>query len=528
MFLNLNPITRKVIALSQEKLKLPLGVNKYQYLTTNDHSNLEKIKNKNRRLNGNPEFYKYNHCLYCGNKESQLISGFYHDKSGFNLWMYNSAECVTSLCAQCNQYFNSNNIRYNNVTREVGSVDDLLKLEPEVLLPTIESVEDNYFFLLDGTLIGKNERSNNTIFKFGLNRRELILRRKNVIIEFSLLLISHLTKININIKRPKIKIPFDLSKISWMDLNFISDNIELIYIFCLNKTSGDYGNLRSISNPLITNHTEKSITEISNIITSSWPTIHKSSIYPEDITYNDKLIDSMIEFAKKYKHTKIENNEIIDIKNSYSNSLKEINTYKQFKLSNNNRSSFERFDFYKQKEEIKRRNKNSLSFTYGKHRRIRSLSFSGIRCFNDNAKIELNNSTIVLIGENGVGKSTLMSLIKNITSQQKINLIDLAEENTASIICNINYVDNINDFNFKQTKLDVNTNGPRPKMNFIHIDESRLSKDIIIEHISLIINNQDNKQFINFIFSSLQQLFNLEYDVSIKNRRQHDKYRIQQ
>ena len=142
---------------------------------------------------------------------------------------------------------------------------------------------------------------------------------------------------------------------------------------------------------------------------------------------------------------------------------------------------------------------------------ISSIAFSGIRNFKNEQVLNLKGKrNIILLGENGVGKSTVLELIKRaIKPQYKRNLDDLCNNPDYLPLCEVTYED-------KRYKIKYGTNkafqGSRDQCNVVHISESR-SSSINSKLLGRWISKQtDNEELIHWIARKLKTLLSLPQD----------------
>ncbi|MCQ9095781.1 AAA family ATPase [Vibrio parahaemolyticus] len=139
---------------------------------------------------------------------------------------------------------------------------------------------------------------------------------------------------------------------------------------------------------------------------------------------------------------------------------------------------------------------------------ISSIKFSGLRNFEKQQEIKFNGrNNIIIIGENGVGKSTFLEVVKRaLKTRSKRDLSDLCNTPKNKPKCTVNYSDD-------RFYLDYNSEGrfegKRDKCNLIHINESRnFSKysKLLSDWIS---NQAKEEEFIYWIARKLGELLEL-------------------
>lgn len=140
---------------------------------------------------------------------------------------------------------------------------------------------------------------------------------------------------------------------------------------------------------------------------------------------------------------------------------------------------------------------------------ISSFVFSGIRGFHDAQKIEFyGKGSIIILGENGVGKSTFLDLFKRAVKQKsRRSLDDICSrdvENSPS------YKLLYNGFNEEQTYIErEKTRIKRSHCNLIHIGDSRVSKSSINQLINWINSKRNNQDIIDWVANRLSLLLDL-------------------
>lgn len=118
-------------------------------------------------------------CDYCGSPDGKVIPGFLHDGTGVNTWMYTDPRTAGVICRSCNSH--SGGLKVNYRTRPIElkgfSRKNIMSMDPEIVLPSIENTLNHFVYRDDGVLVPLTERADNTISRFALNRVDLVLRR---------------------------------------------------------------------------------------------------------------------------------------------------------------------------------------------------------------------------------------------------------------------------------------------------------------------------------------------------------------
>lgn len=363
------------------------------------------------------------YCFYCGDRTRNIVPGFLHNGSGVNLWMYSDIKCSSVICDECNMYSGKNSIQYqrkfSNIT--AGKVTEVLKFEPNILIPNLEPVHLHFKYKNDGKLEPLSLRAKKTIEVFSLNRERLVQRRIDSIKSSRLL-----SNINEKAQIQSIPSPIDF-------LFSLEDKKER---GLKNSSSTDFESL------------EKNCIE----------TIHKETpIYPSS---------ENIEFLKIQRYPNI-----------------------CFKRLGN---------------DIKNKQLPKNEFIG-----LDSITFSDLRGFNTKQKIQFKGrDSLIIIGENGVGKSTLLKLIKKAV-KPKVNLSmrDLVQGDDISPYFHVKY----NQINkeFKYGEINKERSGVKSPCNLIEISESRVSLTNINAFINWVNINSQDTELINWVARQLKLLLDI-------------------
>lgn len=142
---------------------------------------------------------------------------------------------------------------------------------------------------------------------------------------------------------------------------------------------------------------------------------------------------------------------------------------------------------------------------------LKNISFSGIRGFENNQNIQFEGKGCkIIIGENGVGKSTLLSLLRmSLTIRGRFSLNDLVNDPTASACFEIEYNSYSDIYRYH---IDEGKTGKKHQCNIIYIDESRLSAVKLRNFVNWLSEKSDNRTFMNWIARKLKILLDLPQD----------------
>tara|TARA_R110001583_G_scaffold26533_16_gene95568 strand:+ start:7807 stop:9717 length:1911 start_codon:yes stop_codon:yes gene_type:complete len=142
---------------------------------------------------------------------------------------------------------------------------------------------------------------------------------------------------------------------------------------------------------------------------------------------------------------------------------------------------------------------------------INKIEFSGVRDFKVNQEIKFDGkNNIIILGENGVGKSTLLDVIKRALKKgSKKSLSDLCSEFESQPRCTITYSN-------EKYSLDYNSNGKfignRDMCNLIYVSDNRTAPKCIRELSIWIQENSYDNELIYWIARRLSNLLSLPED----------------
>jgi energy-coupling factor transporter ATP-binding protein EcfA2 len=313
------------IAPGVDKFKYEIQASEYYYKILNlSISNFEK-----NVFNIEDSYGESSYCFYCGQKAEVIIPAYMHNGSGINLWMYKDWRFTTLLCSSCDKHAGKRKVSYKKKFSEISPnhPKQILKLEPDILLPSLEPAFKHFKYLKNGTLEPLTIRGKSTIKCFSLNRQDLVERRMDYMIQY---------------EREK---------------EFNQNMTSLDVLFCIAQ--------------------EKDF----------------------DLD-NDEYMEHLAKFLHKKSNLYADRNEI-------HNLLKiefPTTTYKQIS-----------------------ENRIRTRYYYPNFSGLKNIKLTGIRGFEENQILNFDGrKSLILIGENGVGKSTLLELIKRIINPHtKLTLTDL-------------------------------------------------------------------------------------------------------
>lgn len=384
-------------------LTVPTGLDKYQYEVKLDpeyKKALRKIQIESHQV-----FFPKGYCFYCGTQTDTIVAAFFHDGSGYNLWMYTDWTCSSIICETCLNHYGSNNLRYFKKINAISKNKkvQILSFEPEVLLPSLEPSHLHFNYTSSGYLEPLTQRGRRTIDRFALNRTELVQRRLRLINSYNI----H----KYNLRYTEVESPVDV-------------------LFLLVQNSENEADFR---NYLIQN-------------------IRKENLY---------YLDFFGTFVIPYK--------------------KQLFIPVEGVVENGFHTNFSG---------------------------ISSIIFSGIRDFKKDQTLSFKGKkNIILIGENGVGKSTILELIKRaIKPNYKRNLDDLCSNQNYLPHCIVKY-ENIK-YQLEYV-IEKKFHGLRNKCNLVHISESRSSSrnaNLLADWIS---RHTDYNEIIHWVARKLKILLSL-------------------
>ncbi|WP_122033259.1 AAA family ATPase [Aliivibrio sp. EL58] len=480
MYINLKSLSARKFNKLTFKIELPIGISKYQYNLFSD----EKYKNELKPYTiKDTDNFDEEFCYYCGSEAVVVRKAFLHDGLGYNLWIVSDPKSYYPLCNECHSALGPKNMLYLGRAKEIKSnLKGLNTLKPFLTIPNVNSYESDYHFNFNGELIGKTNEGINTINKLSLNRSGLLLRRRNVINE----IIDTISTEMLNISEPKKNIPIFKNPI---DLNFSSEYFDYIFYVALKE---------NIKNNLLIDSKNNLILEKDyNIIKYEHDEVKK-----KEILYSKNTIDI-------YK--------LID---KYPNIYKHITRYYCCILNHNLKKS------YRANSNIKARNLKNLHLDFNNilqrasdnknnnvvvtNSKINKITFTGIRNFQDNSEITINNrKSIIIIGENGVGKSSILELIDKCFGRQDNNLINLITNGYKSAKVNVNYINKLDDTIIEQKSKKPSISSHHSRFYVIKINENRVSSTQMTRNLDLLVKIRENKEIFDFIGQNLIDLFDL-------------------
>lgn len=400
-------------------LTLPLGIDPLQY-NIKRHDNFPRVINKIRNYQES-ELQEKTYCFYCGEPDPIFFPGFLHNGSGTNVWMYASIACGSMICKQCNIIAGKSSLSYkrkfSNVTKY--KTHEVLKFEPNILIPNLEPVHLHFNYCEDGLLKPLTIRARNTINMFSLNREQLVSRRLESIYSYKESFGGALSN--------RILSPIDL-------------------LFCHHNESSEEYNIDP-------NHTS----------------------------------------MNKYYKMIHEDNKIYSNGNFKGIPHKGI-TFKNLLTNNTNLKGMPKANFLG----------------------VDSVEFDGVRGFSGKQNIKFNGkNSLIIIGENGVGKSTLLQLIsKSLKVGSPLSMRNLVNEVEAKPFFKIKY--NLINQYYKYDEITKNKDGRRSSCNLIEIGESRVSPSIVYNLVNWINSNKEDKELINWTARQLKVLLNIDEESELK------------
>ncbi|MHA6612985.1 AAA family ATPase [Photobacterium damselae] len=459
-------------------LSLPAGIDHRTYNIRKLKSFKEYYNACENRLNWiyNTFDFEKLFCHYCGSSDCKAIPGFLHDMSALNLWAYQRTDCSVVLCIECSNNYGKNHVSYNKRVSELQGrakvAKGFLKFEPEILIPSIENIDRQIKYDINtGRLIGLTERAINTINYLSLNRESLIRKRLDIIERgFS----------NYNLKL--------LSPEEFFLLGF--------YLF------KKFENERSKSKFVASN--------------------------------KDELKDlKTYQYAFYIRHNNIINEIINNLNENVNNFNSSITN-----LIKCNFIDIKLKDHYKSKrsDRIILGDKPTYDdiVTYGDKPTLGSFKFSGVRGFCSNQNLKFNGrNNILLLGENGVGKSTLLSCLK-VALQKNFNISKYLDGSYDKSRLDISLTYSNGKKRYFHDNINLNINSHLYSYNSIYINDSRTSKKEVsklIDNISLI---ADNKSILDWTLKSLNILLDfdnielLDKNILVSDSKIHEKLHLDQ
>jgi energy-coupling factor transporter ATP-binding protein EcfA2 len=392
--------------------KLPQSGDPYQFEVMASNALISRT-NKNISLTKSVLSEHVTYCFYCGEESKNIVPCFLHDGSGINLWLIDDIRSSFVICKTCTKHAGKLSLSYKKRPRDVsrGKFLDLLRFEPEVLLPTIEPVDLHFSYSLDGLLIPKSARADRTIEVFALNRIELIDRRK-----------------------------ITLQSIERENFGFTSYNNKLSDVYPMDRI---FGGLATEIDELLFHDTEQD---------------------------EDKLV-----------------------------------SFYQLRKSTDADFKYKSYSF---KSIIKNEIKNEINTNFVG---LSQMSFNGVRDFERNQKVSFTGKdSVLLLGENGVGKSTLIALIeKAIKARARLNFTSFMSNNTNADMepkVTVLYNNRDNSVHFSPSH---RMKGRREPCNVISIPEGRISDSLIEKFQRWLLLNSDDEGLIYWVARKLKILLDL-------------------
>ncbi|MFA0035775.1 AAA family ATPase [Vibrio chagasii] len=142
---------------------------------------------------------------------------------------------------------------------------------------------------------------------------------------------------------------------------------------------------------------------------------------------------------------------------------------------------------------------------------IDRIEFSGVRDFKSNQEIKFNGkNNIIILGENGVGKSTLLEVVKrSLKKGSKKSLSDLCNDFDNQPKCNIIYSNEKYSLSYNEKGRFV---GKKDECNLIYVSDYRTSPKYAKELSKWIQENAYEKELIFWIARRLSNLLSLPED----------------
>jgi energy-coupling factor transporter ATP-binding protein EcfA2 len=393
----------------------PAHIDPYQFEVSSDKELNHRVERNQSEVNVYlSDFQTF--CFYCGEESQNIIPCFLHDGSGNNLWLLDDLRSSFVICQTCCDYAGKLNVSYRKRVQGVkkGRLAELLKFEPDVLLPTMEPVDLHFEFTLNGEIEPRSMRAQRTIERFSLNRPELIKRRRRA-----------------------------------MDVIDFDDPVNNIYLDGVYPLDVCFVGLSTKQNSILPFNVAKN--EISGF--SSFYQVRLST--DEDFKYKSRVFKSTVK----------------NIKNGRAN------------------------DGFVGLERV---------------------LFSGIRNFQPRQEIVFSGkNSILLLGENGVGKSTLLSLLeKSIKPYSKFDLSKFVSKEASQSEQEV-FVEYSNQEGFVHFQTNMKLEGRRRKCNVIKVAEGRISNSIIDTFESWLVEISKDEQTFSWVARRLKILLDFpnEYEL---------------
>jgi AAA15 family ATPase/GTPase len=148
---------------------------------------------------------------------------------------------------------------------------------------------------------------------------------------------------------------------------------------------------------------------------------------------------------------------------------------------------------------------------------VKAISFYGIREFNGIQTVEFNGkSSIIIVGENGVGKSTLLELFKRcLKKRYKKNVRDLSAQNVDrdSLWYSVEFNNHEGVYKYEHNKPARNLS---EGCHLVHINDSRSSSrgaNLIIEFLNF---NESNIDVVDWVLKQITILLDFSNEIEVK------------
>lgn len=367
-------------------------------------------------------------CFYCGSNGANVIPGFLHDTSGYNLWLYYDWRSSVLMCRDCSGNYSSSGLNYIKRVREVkkGDFNSILSFEPEILVPTLEPVHLHFKYDRDGYLIPRSERAERTISRFALNNDYLVERRYKSTAAFY----------NVQVRDKYI-------------------NVGVVNKKTLENLTGS-----SLSNPVDLLFLPIGCNKITPFLNSL------SSCFNKGFKYYRTSFDSKVPFKRV--------------------------TYKEVWGD---------------------------AFAVIKFPGLSSLSFNGIRGFSENQLVKFNGkSSLIIVGENGVGKSTFLEVMKrSLKVNYKNHVNDLVDNNiSAPATYRVKYNSSNSEFVYLAGR---RTGGERESCHVVHVSDSRSSSKGSNKIVNFINKINIEDEVVAWVCKTLADLLGLPNGKKIKYKK---------
>lgn len=351
-------------------------------------------------------------CFFCGEETEKVVPAFLHNFSGVNLWMFQDWRCSFAICTACNSHSGGERVNYRRGFKEItpNNPYKLISFEPDILIPSLEPVHRHFHFLEDGSLEAETIRGYETINRFGLNRSELMHRRREFVEGYKLYIS--------------------------MDKEHSSKNLNTPIDLLFNKLGLD--------------QSAKLISEQSRLYVTPDSSIYKTVRYKN------------IGFVS-----------------------------------------------------VHQADRAAMAYDLKKQPSIKEIKLSGVRGFKDDQSLKLNGkNSIILLGENGVGKSTLLEVILNlIRTRPHFKFHELADNPREEPKIIVEYAD--------QQLFSISASGQkgvRYTFPVVHIKENRLSKGKVDKLSSFVTGIRSNEMAFKAVARKLKILLDMpqKYELHVE------------